>query len=389
MADPVPAARRFGGYLKALREARRLTLEQVERATGLPAAGGAEPVSRSLLSRVEQGRAGLSVDKLLALARLYGVRASLLADRFELACEAAGLQQEGAEAEPLASLLERAAAAGRAGQVRRALLLYEEAERRALRGEAGARTRARLGVARALAAAGRHRAARAVLEEVLGDPLPRPERVWAFYYFGKASLDLREPLLARAAQLALRDIPGPWPAEIEAAAPSFEGEFLLLEGRLPAAEASFLAARDAARGAGDATHEAACLFRLAEIARRAGRLAEADGWLDRARALAATHGLAQLAVHADTEEGRLRLAARRPDLAREAWARARRLAGRLDLAAELFDIHVELFRLARHEGRAGDERTALHHLRRLSLALERIPPSAADVEPLLLPRPRP
>ncbi len=371
---------RFGRYLRALREARRFTLAHVEEATR----GEPEPLTRSFLCRLETGKADVSATKLLSLARLYGIRVGLLAERFELDTETERLDREGAGAWEEGELLVRAAAAGRAGEVRRALLLYEQAEGRARSGgDAPARRRARLGVARALAATGRIRSARAVVEDLLGERLEREERAWGFFYFARTSFLLGQPLIARAAHLSLREVPRPWPAEVEAAAPAFEGEFLLLDNQLGPALSAFLGAVDAARGAADPSAEVAALFRLAQIARRRGRAVEALEWIERGRGVARAHGLAHLAVQADIEEGRVQAARGRGGAAREAWIRARHAARRLELYGELFDVYLELWRLARAEHADDEARVSLRTLRRLALRIETLPPEAADVVPFL------
>lgn len=370
----VEGSRRFGAYLRALREGRRLTLEDVERLT----LHDSEPITRSFLSRLERGRAQVSVPKLIGLARLYRVRVGLLAERHELDRELEHLKQEGAETWDLPLVFSRAREAGRAGQVHRALLLYEQAELRSMRRprEAWARHRARLGVARALAAGGRHRLARAALEELLGERLPDEARAWAFFFYARASLALGQVLIARAAHLSLKEVARPWPVEIEAAAPLLEGEYLFFEQRLDQAVAAFLAALDAARQGCEKPLESLCMCRLAEIGRRQGRLDQALDWVNRARDVARTFGVAQMLVQVDTEEGRIHVARRRFGLARESWARARHLARKFELAQELFEIYFELCRLAVRQGEQNEARATLRLLHHLARRLETIPPEA-------------
>ncbi len=367
-------SRRFGLYLRALREGRRLTLEDVERLTAHDAA----PITRSFISRLERGRAQVSASRLIGLARLYRVRVGLLAERLELDSELEHLKQEGADQWDLATMFSRAREAGRAGQVHRALLLYEQAELRSIqrRKDAWARHRARLGVARALAAGGRHRLARAALEDLLGERLANEARAWAFFLYARASLALGQILIARAAHLSLKEIARPWPVEIESAAPLLEGEYLYFESQFDQAVAAFLAALDAARGGCEKPLECLCMCRLAEIGRRQGRLDEALGWVGRAREVASTFGIAQMLVQADTEEGRIHFARRRFGLAREAWVRARQVARKFELTQELFEICFELCRLAFREGDREEARASLRRLHQLARRLETIPSEA-------------
>jgi tetratricopeptide (TPR) repeat protein len=291
------------------------------------------------------------------------------------------LRHEGAQCWDLPVLFARAREAGQAGQLQRALLLYEQAELRSIRSPSAhwARHRARLGVVRALSAAGRHRLARTAVEDLLGERLPDEARAWAFFFYARTSLALGQMLLARAAHLSLKEIARPWPPEIEAAAPAFEGEYLYFENRIEQALGAFLTALDAARRSCERPLESLCLCRLAEIGRRQGQLSQALDWIGRARDLAQTHGIAQMLVQGHTEEGRIQLARRRPTLAREAWSRARQLARKFELSGELFDVYWELWRLAVQDGDHHEARAALRSLHHLARSLETIPEAAEEV----------
>ncbi|MBP7149175.1 MAG: helix-turn-helix transcriptional regulator [Acidobacteria bacterium] len=372
----VLGCKRFGHYLRALREARRLTLEDVERLT----LEEPEPVTRSLLSRLENGRARISTLKLMALSRLYRVRLGLLAERLELDHELERLEHEKVESWPPDELLAQAAQAGGSGQVHRALLLYEQAELRSLEagGDANVRVRARLGVARALAADSRFRTARSVLEDVLGEKLDDVHRAWAFFLLARTSLHLEQPLLANAAFLSLQQVPRPWPPEIDAAAPGLEAELLMADGKLEQACTTWLAALDAARRSTNTQFETYAMLRLGETERRRARLGPAADWNRRARSAAEAAGLTQLLVQALIEEGRIACARRRADVARATWTQARRLARRLDLHGELFSIYLELWRLAARENNANESRAALRALRHAARFLETLPAEAQD-----------
>lgn len=71
--------RHFGRYLRRIREDRRLSLDAVEEMTmGYP-----EPVTKSHLSRIENGRAVPTFPRMFALCQVYGVPISAMAERFE------------------------------------------------------------------------------------------------------------------------------------------------------------------------------------------------------------------------------------------------------------------------------------------------------------------
>lgn len=72
--------KRFGSYLRRIREDRKLSLAAVEAmSSGLP-----KRVSKSHLSRIENGQASPSFARVFTLAQIYGIPVSSLADGFEL-----------------------------------------------------------------------------------------------------------------------------------------------------------------------------------------------------------------------------------------------------------------------------------------------------------------
>ena len=95
--------RRFGAYLRALRESRHWSLDHVEALTDQEG----EPITRSLLSRLERGEAGVSAARLLTLARLYSLAGSELAERLDTDEELARIDFEAAAGLSAAELLRR------------------------------------------------------------------------------------------------------------------------------------------------------------------------------------------------------------------------------------------------------------------------------------------
>jgi len=81
MGEPTVAdRRRFGQYLRGVREDRKLSLDAVEELTG----GYPDPVTKSHLSRIENGAAVPSFGKMFALSHVYGIPIAALAERFEV-----------------------------------------------------------------------------------------------------------------------------------------------------------------------------------------------------------------------------------------------------------------------------------------------------------------
>ena len=73
--------KRFGTYLRKVREERKMSLDAVEEmSVGLP-----ERVTKSHLSRIENGQAIPTFPRMFTLSRIYGIPVSHLAERFEIA----------------------------------------------------------------------------------------------------------------------------------------------------------------------------------------------------------------------------------------------------------------------------------------------------------------
>ena len=87
----------FGRYLRRIREDRRLSLDAVEELTlGYP-----EPVTKSHLSRIENGQAIPTFPRMFALTQVYGVPISVMAERFEFSPGAAPLYKTWASSPPI------------------------------------------------------------------------------------------------------------------------------------------------------------------------------------------------------------------------------------------------------------------------------------------------
>jgi len=70
----------FGAYLRKVREGRRLSLDAVEELS----AGFPEKVTKSHLSRIENGLALPTFPRLMAMSHIYGVPIASLAERYEI-----------------------------------------------------------------------------------------------------------------------------------------------------------------------------------------------------------------------------------------------------------------------------------------------------------------
>lgn len=78
--DSLTESRRFGRYLRKIREERKLSLDSVEEMT----LGYRERITKSHLSRIENGQAVPTFPRMFALSQIYGVPISSLAEQFEI-----------------------------------------------------------------------------------------------------------------------------------------------------------------------------------------------------------------------------------------------------------------------------------------------------------------
>lgn len=78
--ESVAENERFGRYLRKIREERRLSLDAVEEMS----LGFRERVTKSHLSRIENGQAIPTFPRMFTLSQIYGVPVTILAERFEI-----------------------------------------------------------------------------------------------------------------------------------------------------------------------------------------------------------------------------------------------------------------------------------------------------------------
>lgn len=368
-------AGRFGSYLRELREERRLTLDDIERIT----ANAPEPVTRSLLSRLENGRARVSALKLMALARTYRVRLSVLAERLEL-LHAEADREPGREA--TAQLCSEAHSALAAENVDRARTLFDRIEQSSDAEPRVVQT-LRLEIARRLLEQSRPRAARELLEPSLSMTPDDPCALPLLLLLAQVARALGQPLLVRSATLALRLHPRPWPKSLLCDAAALDSFEHTQAGRTDQATETWLAAVDVASREGDHLNAARAALELARLERSRRHPQTALTWLDNARSQAEFASDAALLAVISLELGHVQSARQRWSLARRAWSEARQRAREIDRHDIAFDALLQLWRLARAQADAADERAALRALRLLSRSIEEIPRDASDLLPHL------
>lgn len=176
--EHVGGVKRFGTYLRGVREGRKLSLDAVEElSTVYP-----ERITKSHLSRIENGQALPTFPRLFALGQIYGVPVASLAERFEVHYQLEQLPKEEAASVDRGELqgkLDRLAEQGRYAE---ALDMILAAAERASE-DPTYRTHLRLGEVQCLVYLGRFELAKAQCEELLGLPLSPRDRVVVLHHF--------------------------------------------------------------------------------------------------------------------------------------------------------------------------------------------------------------
>ncbi len=120
MGEPTRGIRRFGRHLRSIREARKLSLDAVEElASSYP-----EHVTKSHLSRIENGQAEPSFRRMYTLGRIYGVSVTSLSEQYELDLERETRPAAASKLAP-AEMLEEAHLLKQSGDYISALGLFE------------------------------------------------------------------------------------------------------------------------------------------------------------------------------------------------------------------------------------------------------------------------
>lgn len=303
------ASRSFGGYLRRVREGRRLSLDAVEEMSqGFP-----ERLTKSHLSRIETGQAIPTFPKLFALSRIYGVPVASMAERFDLelqrgaiVTDISGKSDEEAKAEALSLV--------HSGRYLEALTLCMAVLER-MRETANEPQKVRMHLDLRLYAIDclikldRHEMAKADCEEVLGHPgLNLEQRLMSLHYFVICCNRLRRYTVARMALEGIEkelDAPGA-PPRLRADIASARASVLRSMGLAPEAAEGFRKAMEMYEALQDPFETCRASANLGLVLFETGdpaaakerleaalRVAEASGY-DRLRAVAMSH-LAMLA----------------------------------------------------------------------------------------------
>jgi transcriptional regulator with XRE-family HTH domain len=179
--ESLSEAERFGTFLRKVRERKRLSLDAVEEIS----AAYSERLTKSHLSRIENGLAEPSVRKLFALSQIYDMPLTSMAERFEidLQREQRRIDVTGKSPEEIRAEVNKLLEGGRYVEALLALTaaideMAPAAGQAADDDQARWVRRARLGIADCLIHLGRYEAAKRETEELLSDPaLTREENL--------------------------------------------------------------------------------------------------------------------------------------------------------------------------------------------------------------------
>jgi transcriptional regulator with XRE-family HTH domain len=188
----------FGAYLKKLREVRRLSLDAVEELS----ATFPEKVTKSHLSRIENGLALPTFPRLMAMGHIYGIPIASLSERYEIELRRS-MKPVDLEGKSDETVLREFEAMAFSGDFNEALILvWALADRLRARGgaeEAGVDLRLKIIVC--LTKLGRYELAKSHCEEILSGPKPsEPVRLRTLQLFAEACFRLQ---LHEVALLAL------------------------------------------------------------------------------------------------------------------------------------------------------------------------------------------
>jgi len=301
--------RRFGQYLRQVREARRLSLDAVEEMTvGYPGR-----VTKSHLSRIENGQAEPTFPRMFALSQIYGVPIASLAERFESDLRRSMLPATLAQRSD-SELMEEGRNLRVAGRHADALPLYDALLER-LGSSASAVPQqtehaAELKLCRitCLHQLARYASAKEETEQLLsGWQLTDEQRVIALHQFTMACYRLGKLSIATMAvtetERALEALPADH--RLRAQFAGLKGNLMLALGRPDEAIGTFKEAYEAFERHGD-TYEA-CRFRLnfAGALSDLGKINEARRHLQKAIQLARNHGFDRHLAHGLSKSGAL------------------------------------------------------------------------------------
>lgn len=302
--DAASEHRRFGRYLRRVREQRRLSLDAVEElSVGYP-----ERVTKSHLSRIENGQAVPTFPRMFALSQIYGIPIASVAEKFEIDLQLE-MEPPDLEDKTVEQVLEELDRFKLAGRYSEGLSLASGALERLSKADDPAAERSslyelKLHQINCLVHLQRYESAKVECEELLNrEGLSHQQSLFALLSFVTCCYRLRRFTIAgMGLERADRELEsGDLPVRTRAVTETIRGPVYFAMGRLDDAAAAFERALEMFRSLGDPweacrarVNLSQCLIEQGEPGkarahlRQALRAAEAAGY-DRQTALALSH----------------------------------------------------------------------------------------------------
>ena len=349
-------SRRFGAFLRKLREDRRLTLDAIEELSSAQR----DRISKTYLSRCENGRTLPSFTKLFTLSKIYKTKLTSLTERLELDVELEGMPAvdlTGASYEELAT---RGSEEIHHGNLKKAFLLFNTAWDVATLKEEGAErsvkeAQARLALAISLYRMGRLEMAEEECKNIISMPgisdhLARRALVLVSAIYHDSG---RDPLARIMIEQAERKAD---PADVRAEADVFEMKGVLSrwEGNLEQARSDLDRARSLYEQLKDDFNLVKNYANTAEVHMCAGRHEEAMGLFSKSLDLARDLGYQYYVAKRHHDIGTVHFARGRTDLAAKSFYDSNEISRRADYYDITFLNCFYLWKIALGRGdRAG------------------------------------
>ena len=345
-------SKRFGAYLRKLREDRRLTLDAIEELS----AAQKDRISKTYLSRCENGRTLPSFTKLFTLSKIYKTRLTSLAERLELDVELEAMPAVDLSAASFEELTTRGQEEIRNGNVKTGFLLFNAAWDRATLEEEGIErgekeAQARLALAIALRNLGRLEMAEEECKNILSLPgIPRSLLLRAlillsYVYYESARNELARIMISEAeARLDPAD------PKAEADAFSMKGLLDLDAGNLNGARESLRKAREKYEALHDEFSLSKTIANLARAESAAGMTEQALELYNKSLEMARNLGYQYYVAKRLHEIGLLHYGRHRIDQASKHFYESNELSRRADYYDNIFLNCFYLWKIAQERG---------------------------------------
>ena len=358
--------KRLGGYLRVLREGQKLSLDAVEEmSVGYP-----ERITKSHLSRIENGQAMPSFSRMFTLSQIYGIPVASLAEQFEVDL-IRGMTPSDFVHKTDEDILAEAAKLRVAGRYRKALQFYGVLLDRTDDEGAGL-NQLRLHRVNCLVLLGRYHAAKEECELLLGSPeLSTEQRIIALQYLVNCCFRMGRYTVAgmalERAKLEMKELPEGH--RLHAFVTDLEGRLLHIMGRYEPASDCFRKSLALFEGKNDRFNACRNRLNLGTALGDLGRNAEARVHLTKVVEIARKDGFDRLRASATSALGILAYREGEIDLAESRCLQSNQVARPREYFALIFQNCYYLWRVALSRN---DQAAATSNERTLRAYLSRV-----------------